>query len=247
MNKKISQVIEKTATDFRIKHGLSTYDSINLKSLLLKLNVSTYFKPLSKDFSGMAIKTDADRFILINTSQNIARQNFTICHELYHLFIQENFSAETTYKVGQYNQFDPNELKADLFASFLLMPKDGILSMIPDEEIETHISLDTIVKLEQFFQVSRSAMLYRLKGLNFIRKPEYDKFSTLVIRSAIRRGFSDKLYLPSNQVEFISNYGDLANRLVENKKISEGDYFSLMMDIGVDILSNHNDNDNEDW
>lgn len=242
----IQQIIEKNATDFRIQNGLSPFDSINLKLLLLKLHVSSYFKPLSDSFSGMALNSEGDLFILINTSQSVGRQNFTICHELYHLFIQEDFSAETTYKVGQYDKHNINEYKADLFASYVLMPKDGILSIIPDEELESQISLDTIIKLEQFYQVSRSSMLYRLKTLKLINNSLYERYSTGVVRSARRRGYSTTLYHPSNQTEFISNYGDLANKLVEKRAISEGDYFNLMMDIGVDILSNDFDQEEND-
>lgn len=240
----INSAIEKEANNFRKNHGIGSSDSINLRSLLLKLNVSTLFKPLSDTFSGMAIKHENSKFILINTSQNLGRQNFTIGHELYHLFIQNDFTSETTYKVGTFNGSDKNELNADTFAAYFLMPKDGILDLIPEEEIRKkriNLSLDTVVKLEQYFQVSRSAMLYRLKNLGFIDNESFNIYSRNVIRSAIRRGFSDKLYTSTNQEQFISNYGDIANSLVESEKISEGDYYSLMMDIGVDVLSNNFD------
>lgn len=236
--------IEKQAINFRNAHGISSSSSLNLKSLLLKLGVTSFFKPLSSDFSGMAIKSGTDRFMLINTSQNLGRQNFTICHELYHLFIQEDFTSETTLKVGQFNKLDINEMHADLFASYLLMPQEGIYSMISNKEIDSrNISLDTVVKLEQYFQVSRMAMLYRLKNLNLLDSNTLDEYSRGIIKSAARRGYSDELYTKSNHSEFIGSYGDLANHLVETEKISEGDYYSLMMDIGIDVLATKIDND----
>jgi Zn-dependent peptidase ImmA (M78 family) len=234
-------LIERHASEFRNKYGLSSGEPINLKSLLLKLNVGTLFKPLTYSFSGMAVKLDGNRFILINSTQQVGRQNFTIGHELYHLFIQEDFTAETTYNVGQYNKSDKNEWRADMFASFLLMPQAGISSMIPVEEMQRgkELSLDTIVNLEQYFQVSRAAMLYRLKSLGMIDEPTRKKHSRGVTVSAQRRGFPDTLYVSNGVTEFIGKYGDLANHLVENEKISEGDYYSLMKDIGIDILSNN--------
>jgi Zn-dependent peptidase ImmA (M78 family) len=243
-----SSVIEKTANEFRLKWGIGNNSATNLRSLLIKLNVSAYFKPMSGSFSGMAIKQGLHRFMLVNTSQNLGRQNFTTGHELYHLFVQENFIAETTYKAGAFNRFNEDEMKADLFSSFLLMPKDGILSLIPDDEFTqkgVSISLDTVVKLEQYFQVSRGAMLYRLKDLGYIDSAKYSEYSINVIKSARRRGFNDELYTSTQETDFISNYGDLANYLVETSKISDGDYFSLMMDIDVDILSNNYDNEVE--
>ncbi|MDN3595337.1 ImmA/IrrE family metallo-endopeptidase [Zunongwangia endophytica] len=231
-------LIEKNANDFRNINGISPFSALDLNNLLRKLKVNTLFKPLSNNFSGMAIKSDS-LFILINTSQNIGRQNFTICHELYHLFIQEDFNIETTYQVGKFNRKDINEFKADCFASFLLMPEQGVFSLIPNEEIiYSNVTLDTIVNLEQYFKVSRIAMLYRLLGLGLINNKQLSEFSTGVIISAIKRGYSEELYKPNFKNELISDYGDLANKLLESEKISEGDYYSLMRRIGIDVLSN---------
>jgi len=80
--------IEKEAAEFRTRLGYTSYDPIGLKSLLIKLNIITLFKPLSEKFSGMAVKVEDTCFMFVNSSHSIGRQNFTICHELYHLFIQ---------------------------------------------------------------------------------------------------------------------------------------------------------------
>lgn len=233
------QIIEKKSITFRNINGISSSASINLKSLLIKLGVTSYFKPMSSDFSGMALKCDTDRFMLINTRLNLGRQNFTIGHELYHLFIQENFTSETTLKAGQFNSFDPEEYKADLFASFFLMPTEGIYEIVPDKEIENFkksISLDTVIKLEQYFQVSRSAMLYRLLNLGLVKEKDMPEYRRNVINSAARRGHDDKLYKETNQSKFLGDYGDLAHHLMENEMISEGDYYSLMKDIDIDVM-----------
>ena len=55
--------IEKEASEFRAKYGFANFDPIRLKSLLLKLNVITLFKPLSENFSGMAVKVENARFM----------------------------------------------------------------------------------------------------------------------------------------------------------------------------------------
>ena len=46
-------IIERQVAEFRADNGLSASEAINLKSLLLKLNVLTIFRPLSDYFSGM--------------------------------------------------------------------------------------------------------------------------------------------------------------------------------------------------
>mgnify|MGYP001635949196 FL=1 len=45
-------VIEKQVSEFRSDNGLSLSEPIALKSLLLKLNILTIFRPLSENFSG---------------------------------------------------------------------------------------------------------------------------------------------------------------------------------------------------
>src|SRR5690606_844105 len=88
-----TNILEKKAYEFRKNAGLSSEDPIRLKSLLTKLNVLTVYKPLSDRFSGMALKVGDNRFILVNANHSLGKQHFTICHELYHLFIQENFTS----------------------------------------------------------------------------------------------------------------------------------------------------------
>ena len=68
--------IKKEADDFRRKHGLGSKDPINVKGVLLKLRVLAVYKPISPNISGMAVKTDGYRFMLINSNDTLGRQNF---------------------------------------------------------------------------------------------------------------------------------------------------------------------------
>src|SRR5689334_3826364 len=100
-------ILEKAALQFRSDCGINNKDAIRLKSLLQKLNVITIFKPLTDDFSGMALKTKVKdefiRFALINSKQSLGKQHFTICHELYHLFIQKDFNSRVC-KTGLFDK-----------------------------------------------------------------------------------------------------------------------------------------------
>jgi Zn-dependent peptidase ImmA (M78 family) len=108
-------VLEKEANRFRQENGLSSTDPIRLKSLLQQLQVVTIFSELSADFSGMALKVKEHdkvmRFMLINTNQSLGKQHFTICHELYHLFIQIDFVSRVC-QTGRYDKRDPEEYYA---------------------------------------------------------------------------------------------------------------------------------------
>ena len=226
--------IEKQAAEFRSKFGFTSSDPIRLKSLLIKLNVVTLFRPLSDNFSGMAIKVKENRFILINSNHSIGRQHFSICHELYHLYIQENVTPYHCTS-GVLNFRDKIEYNADLFAAYLLMPKDGIISLVPDEQLKKDkITLETILKLEHYFSCSRSVLLNRLKEMQLISANSIDKFKTDIILSAKKYGYDNNLYKSGNEGLIIGDFGATAKRLFDKDKISEGHYLELMNSIGFD-------------
>ena len=232
-------ILEKKANEFRNYHGFGSNDSIRLRSLLHKLNVLTVYRPLSSNFSGMAIKVDdglnSKRFILINSSKTKGHQHFSICHELYHLFIQEDFSSMVC-STGDFSTTNIEEYHADVFASYLLLPENGVKSLIPDEELsKDKITLKTILKIEQYFSCSRSALLYRLITLKIISKDYSLSFNQNIKRNAINYGYSTDLYEPGNDNMVIGDYGTLAYGLYENEIISESHYYTLLLELGMNV------------
>src|SRR5580692_11991464 len=114
--------IEYRADKFREEHGLAAGEPVDAYKLLSKLNVITVFKNMTENFSGMAIKNKIGKFMMVNCDDVLARQHFTIGHELYHLFIQENFTTRIC-KVGLFDKKDREEYNADWFSSYLQMPE----------------------------------------------------------------------------------------------------------------------------
>lgn len=242
--------LEVKATVFRQQNGLNPTEAIRLKSVLLKNNVLTLFLPLNTDFSGMAVKVDGGqtikRFMLVNCNHTIGRQHFTICHELYHLYIQENFQSEKTGIHTFDKKGDPEEYKADIFASFLLLPTNGVLQMIPeDERKKNKILLKTILSIEQYYSCSRNALLNRLLRINLIDSQLFARYSVDKIKNALLYGYSTDLYQPGNEGDVIGDYGTLARELFDKGEVSESSYFSLLEDLGIDLSDFDNRSDNE--
>ncbi|WP_295715638.1 ImmA/IrrE family metallo-endopeptidase [Mucilaginibacter sp.] len=240
----MDEVLEKRANEFRYRCGISLNEAMPLKSLLYKLDVMTVFKPLSGNMSGMALKTHdgttTDRFILVNSAKSCGSQHFTICHELYHLYIQENFTSRVC-ETGVYLKTDREEYNADMFASYLLLPEQGVKSLIPDHEFgKNKITMPTILKIEHFFCSSRAALLYRLKGLKLIDEELRLQYAGQVMRSALEFGYSTELYKPGNDNLVIGDYGALARSLFEKGDISESNYFSLLLDLGMNVTELEN-------
>jgi len=238
--------IRKEAIDFRTELGFGETDSINLKSLLLKLDVIAVFKSIPDNISGMAVKTPVKNFILINALHSIGRQNFSICHELFHLYIQDGFIPHHC-QAGSFDKVQQTELMADVFASYFLIPDGAVLHLISEDEIskKDRISIETVLKIENYFGCSRSALLYRLKEMAIISSQRYDEFNQNVRKTAKEYGYSSELYEPGNEGLIIGNYGVLAKQLFDKEKISEGHYYSLLNDIGIDLL-NSEVNENSD-
>lgn len=237
--------LQSAASQFRSANGIGPTDPIRLQSWLLKLGVMAMFKPLSDRFSGMAVRYEKHKFMLINASHRISKQHFTVAHELYHLFIQKEFVSEIS-NAGRFDRKDANEYDADCFAAYLLMPEEGILSLIPPSELSKNkISLPTIVKLEQYFACSRSSLLFRLNEIGLIDRSKYERHLQNVKLSALMLGYDAELYEPGNSGLVIGDYGVKAKKLYDLEHISESHFFNLMSDIGIDISAIDTGNERE--
>lgn len=232
--------IEALAQGFRNNHGIGGDEPIKVKSFLQKNGILTVYKPLGSKFSGMAIKMlckeDIKRFILVNSEHSIGKQHFTICHELYHLFIQKEFSSE----MGSAGKFDkkgnPEEYRADLFAACLLLPRFGLLNMIPlNERKKNKLSLPTIVSVEQYYGCSRSALLYRLMDLDLMDEENKNNFTSGITSLAHRLGYDISLYKKGNENLVIGDYGTLAYKAWCEGIISESSYYTFLEDLGIDV------------
>lgn len=238
MNKLQKLEIKNKANSFRKDFGYGETDPIRLDSLLLKKNILTVFKSLSANLAGMAIKANTDdKFIMVNHNHSIGKQHFSIAHELYHLFIQENFTSQRCVTGLFDKQTDIEEEKADCFAANLLLPELGVYELIPENEKKkkNNITKETIFKIQQYYSVSVNAVIYRLVELELVDKTYFDDYKQLGKKHLARLlGYDVRLYERGNTDRVIGNYGTIANSLFKNSVISESFYFELLNTIGID-------------
>jgi Zn-dependent peptidase ImmA (M78 family) len=228
------ELVEKVA-NFRSIHGYGASEPIHLKSFLVKNNVLTLFRPLSDTLAGMALKVEQHKFMMINDRHSLGRQHFTIAHELYHLFVQENFTSQKCITSQYEKSTDIEENKADFFASHLLLPEVGLIELIPNEERKkNHIKANTIFKIQQVYSVSVKAVIHRLVELEFVDRSFYDLYSTGLKQKAKSLGYDIRLLEAGNNNLTLGNYVDVANKLFEKQRISESYYLELLNTIGVD-------------
>lgn len=229
--------IENKASTFRKNNGFGETDPIRLESLLLKKNIITLFKPLSGSLAGMAIKvSDEAMFILVNCNHSLGKQHFTIAHELYHLFVQENFNSQKCLTGLFEGHEDIEEQKADLFAANLLLPELGVFELIPEKERQhkNAISAQTIFRIQQYYSVSIKAVIYRLVEFGLVDKSYFDTYASGNKIMAKKLGYDIKLYEKGNFEKSIGDYATLASSLYSSQKISESYYLELLNAIGFD-------------
>lgn len=228
------ETAENLAAKMRSEHlRISSSEPVNTETVLRQLNILTVFRPLSDNIFGLSLITPdkKNRFMLVNSKVTPGAQHFTIAHELYHLYFDENPQPHF------YNPLftEPSERSANMFASALLMPKEGVMNVIPAEELKKkEVSIDTILRLENLYGISHTTMALRLKELHVIG-PEYaDELKGLSItKEAALRGYDDKLYRKGDGERLvIGDFGSKARKLFEEEKISEGHYLELLNVIG---------------
>ena len=167
---------------------------ISIHSVLRLKHVQALFQPTSDSISGMAIRVtnnhgDNLSFMMVNTAKALGHQRFTACHELYHLLYQDNFSF-VKEKTALFDEKNEQEYLADWFASYLMLPKEGLEMSVPlNEQQMNGITLGTLLQTEQRFRCSRAMLLYRLKDLKWIDENGYESFGRDVIRAAKSHGF----------------------------------------------------------
>lgn len=220
------QEAEALSDKFRSFIGISLNEPINVKTLLRKLGVTAMYRPLSEDSYGISCKSKSGKmFMLVNSKSTRGRQHFTIAHEFYHLFYDEN---PTPHMCS--GNATGEEKNANMFASTLLLPKGGVLNMLSAEEIANHeVGMATILRIEQLFGVSRSNLVLRLKGMGILSQKQVDDILQVPVKDSARAyGYDLSLYEPGNENLLIGDFGEKARLLYESGKFSEGHYIELL-------------------
>ena len=183
----------------------SPVDIFSLAHIIPKLTLVFY--PMGDHLSGMCIKNDGNSVIAINSSMSVGRQRFSMAHEFFHLYYDEiEYSTVCSINIGSGNEV---ERAADRFASYFLMPPVALSEAIKKVQVisKGDLGIREIVQLEQYFGVSRQAMLYRLIEENKLTPQQADQYRQGVIRSAVNLGYDDALYKPLPEDKQYKTYG----------------------------------------
>lgn len=197
-------------------------------------HLTTIFYPMGERLSGMCIKGEDNIItIAINSDTTVGRQHFSMAHELFHVYFDNNQATTVCF-----NKTDKNnkiEMDADQFASYFLISADALTFKIIQlkQKIEDSLTIENIVELEQYFRVSRLSILCRLQDEKEITEEEEKIFSKHPTKSAIDFGYSDVLYKPLPKKKLFLTQGYYLEQVRESLKkdlISNGRYEELLLE-----------------
>ena len=226
------------AVKLRNKFGINEFSPIDFDSILLSQEEITYLSfPMTSNLCGLCIKDKNNKVIAINSDRSLGQQRFSLAHELYHLYIQDNFEFSVCTKDHKTQQ----EKDADVFARYFLIPQNTLYWFLEEylqlNLDEISIELSHIIKLEQYYQISHKAILYRLKDENLISPEEFEKYKDNITRKALSLGYDDKLYKPTGKTKTYGKYIKLVEDLVRDDKISFREYEEYLTDVDrLDLL-----------
>lgn len=222
------------AITLRKEFGEDANSPIDIFSLIHNNDdLTIVFYPMSNRVSGVCIRDGKNKIIGVNSTSTYGRQRFTIAHELYHLFFHEDFKRVICSTDFESNK-DPQEKEADMFASYFLAPYEALSYVIKNKlkKEKQQLELEDVIKIEQYFGMSRQAMLWRLVNDEYLTREKADTMKSRIIASAKRLGYDDTLYTPTPEDKQYATFGKyikLAEKLKKQDVISHGRYEELLL------------------
>lgn len=222
------------AITLRKEFGEDANSPIDIFSLIHNNDdLTIVFYPMSSRVSGVCIRDGKNKIIGVNSTLTYGRQRFTIAHELYHLFFHEDFKRVICSTDFESNK-DPQEKEADMFASYFLAPYEALSYVIKNKlkKEKQQLELEDVIKIEQYFGMSRQAMLWRLVNDEYLTREKADTMKSRIIASAKRLGYDDTLYTPTPEDKQYATFGKyikLAEKLKKQDVISHGRYEELLL------------------
>lgn len=241
--------ISNQATMLRKKLGEDETSPIDIFSIASNIeNMSILLYPLGERISGACVKTQGSVLIAINSTMSLGRQRFSLAHELYHFY----YDASSTKTICQtaFSVDNETERAADMFASYFLVPSASLYSKMQAYTCSgIKIQVEDILKLEQFYQVSRRAIIVRLLNDGYLREPVDDEFYQGVIKTAAKLGYDTALYKPISDSQItrtLGHYIKSVNRLYNEQVISYRKYEGLLKEaFREDLLQADSENEGE--
>ncbi len=149
---------------------------IKIEDIVKSRGIKIMPYPLGEDVSGLLAIEGEKITIGYNQNESRVRKRFTIAHELGHfelhrnqsnLFVDKNFKLYRSQASANTTLSQKMEKEANAFAAALLMPEQLVKKEVDQIEIDLG-NEEAIKKLSKIFDVSTTAMYFRITNLGFM-------------------------------------------------------------------------------
>ena len=220
------------AQELREELGEDANSPVDIFSLVNQIDrLTLVFYPLGKNIGGMCVRDEEIRLIAINSAMSYGRQRFSLAHELYHLY----YDDESGFNICS-TKFDPkseNEKCADQFASYFLAPYKSLRTVFKKTVGDGPLLIRQVIAMEQYCGMSHLAMLWRLISEGLLSAGMLEDYSHGIISAAKNLGYDDKLYRPTPvelQKRTYGYYLKQVEKLREKDLVSPGKIDELLLD-----------------
>jgi len=146
---------------------------------------------LGNGVAGAYMRRHEQSFVFLDGSEDVARQRFTLAHELGHHRLGHG-SVVDGIEVLETGGGDPKEDQANAFAGEFLAPEAALNSWM-DAHDDPPLDLEVVVDLAMWFAISTPAAVVRLVQADILQRPGDRKNLENAIKRGTHKGI-EKMY-----------------------------------------------------
>ena len=220
-----SEAAENIASEERIRLGLNDGQILLLRDILEQdVGLRIFYYPFPGKFSAIYLyEEQVGGCIAVNSNHPEDRRRWSLAHDYGHFLTYRQ--KPTVFIEDGYQRKPESERLADDFATFFLMPTNGLMRRFNDiRKTKESVKLGDLLTLAHFYGVSMEAMLFRLENLRLLQTGFAERLrgSNFKVRDAQQQlGLTP---FPVREQKFPSRYQYLALEALENELISEAQF-----------------------
>lgn len=221
------------AQKVRRHFNLGVAPMLNVKNFLDTKGYQVFAIPLGEDENSLSglffLHPKLGAVIGFNEMQAYTRFPFTLSHEIAHCFFHWDRPAVLCRIDAR--ESEPEEDFADRFASYFLIPQEGLQELLETMSIKTVKSPEEVVRIARYFGVSYRATVHRLEADRKLGAPKEHFKATKPVALAKSLGYSPLPYefgvrpLPPEErlprIFLELSYKALNDRLLSLRRVAE--------------------------
>lgn len=204
----LQNIINFSGNDAKKKALKYLTEKVESKGIFVGKTIS-YIKVDVEDLRGLSISNDYCPFIVINRSDSVAAQIFSLVHEVTHVFRKSDAISNSLEFRKEQTRLDPEERICNSVAAELLLPESEFTKPFYDRE--------NIYEFAEKYKASPLFVLYRMKELGKLGKGSFSELENS-IRTETNRNLEEKkkLMMGKSGGSFINNMKDSNGNLFNN-------------------------------